>query len=322
MANLSLTLQCNRRCAYCFARPLEAVVRPSFVSPEAYAATLDFLQASGIDEVRLLGGEPTLHPQFLPFVQTALDRGLRVAVFSNGLMSEDVAATLADAADGRVAVLVNVHPSAVEDGDEGRRLRKTLALLGPRAQVGHNIVDPTARLDFLLDLIDSFHLRRAIRLGLAHPCVGADNAYLSPKRYAVAGQTVAAFGTRARRRDVRLEPDCGLVPCMFPEGALDATFGPGQEVGRQCGPVPDILPDGSVIACYPLASVWRLRLRDYATAAQVRGALEALARPLRTIGIFAHCRDCARRADGSCLGGCLAAVSTRLRGAAWAGSTA
>ena len=54
MANISITLACNRDCAFCFARAEAAVARgPSPHMPlPRFEAALDFLARSGIAEVR------------------------------------------------------------------------------------------------------------------------------------------------------------------------------------------------------------------------------------------------------------------------------
>ena len=40
---------------------------------------------------------------------------------------------------------------------------------------------------------------------------------------------------------------------MFPEGALDEMGITSAEMGQRCTPIMDILSDGQIISCYPLA---------------------------------------------------------------------
>ena len=65
MANISVTAICNLRCDYCFARAaLDGCSQSAPHMPlSVYERVLGFLERSGINQVRLLGGEPTLHPQ-------------------------------------------------------------------------------------------------------------------------------------------------------------------------------------------------------------------------------------------------------------------
>jgi molybdenum cofactor biosynthesis enzyme MoaA len=111
MANLSVTRGCNRNCSYCFAR--DAFASPgqsaAFISRRDFLRALDFLERSGIDQARLLGGEPTLHPEFPYLVDRVLERGRRLLVFSNGLMPEAALRRLEHTPVDRVAVLINVN---------------------------------------------------------------------------------------------------------------------------------------------------------------------------------------------------------------------
>ncbi len=89
MANLAIAGVCNLRCPYCFAGSYLATSRDqgaAFVDAAAFEERLDFLERSGIPEARLIGGEPTLHPAFPDLVVAARSRGLRIPVFSHGLM--------------------------------------------------------------------------------------------------------------------------------------------------------------------------------------------------------------------------------------------
>jgi hypothetical protein len=78
-------------------------------------------------------------------------------------------------------------------------------------------------------------------------------------------------------------------------------------------PVPDILPDGSFVACYPLAAVCRLMSDEAATAAEVRRRMTEMLQPYRALGIFRECGECGWRAAGQCVGGCLSLAMQRLR---------
>ena len=86
MANLCITSLCNRSCSrYCFAG-LNVMRRPdqaAHMDWTVFCTALDFIQRSTIDSVRILGGEPTLHPQFERMVEEVFSRGLKLTLFSN-----------------------------------------------------------------------------------------------------------------------------------------------------------------------------------------------------------------------------------------------
>ena len=86
MANLAITTVCNQHCAYCFTvdhlgddlrSDGSSGKQPAaqFLSMDAFESRLEFLHRSGIEQVRLLGGEPTLHPQFPELGRACQDEG-------------------------------------------------------------------------------------------------------------------------------------------------------------------------------------------------------------------------------------------------------
>jgi hypothetical protein len=127
------------------------------------------------------------------------------------------------------------------------------------------------------------------------------------------GQDLADFAQKAAQQGICLEFDCGFVPCMFPAEALDALGEAAETLGRRCNPVLDVLPDGTVAACYPLADLGRLALPQNRSAKWLQEQFETRLRIYRSIGLFRDCSLCQLFQDKRCRGGCLAAAMTRLR---------
>ena len=314
MANLSLTLSCNRSCEYCFASGVRTELRgiPEFMSEEVFAQALAFLHRSGIDQVRLLGGEPTLHPQLPAFARTAVDQGFSVMVFSNGLVDGAVRTALAGFPRESFSALINAIPACDPASDKIEQQRRTLAEFGSRAMVGISIDRPNPDLDFLLSLVAEYHLKPTIRVGLAHPATGGGNRWLHPKHYRLVGEILAEFREKAASKGISLDYDCGFVPCMFPDfqdGRPRMPF----DVGNRCNPILDLLPDGTLISCYPLAGIGRMPIETVENADQARNLFGQRLAPFESVGIYPECGNCPAFREKSCLGGCRAAAMTRLR---------
>jgi hypothetical protein len=314
VANILLTLECNRACRYCFGKGLLEKSAPAdrYMSRETFDQVMAFLIRSSIDQVRLAGGEPTLHPDFARFVERSLGGGMRVLVFSNGLIPKDAMECLAAAPSSDLCVLINVSSPEEMNPSEATLQGRSFSRLKQKVVLGHTIHNPGRRLDFLLEIIDRHGLGRTIRLGLANPCVDGSNVHLRPKMYGVAAERIMALHRRAKRMGVNLEFDCGLVPCMFPDDFL-TELGPDVEtIFRRCGPVPDVLPDGSVVSCYGLAPLVRLKLDNACDAVSLRARFAGVFESYRPLGIFRKCAACTVLETGQCAGGCLAAAMKRL----------
>lgn len=315
MANISVSAQCNRSCSYCFAmESLDQIgAGDTFMPLASFERALDFLDRSGIREARVLGGEPTIHPCFVDMVAMVLARGLQLLVFSGGFIPPRALNALAAAPADKVRVLVNALSPQHAAPRELARQAEVYRRLGPRVALGLNIISPAVEFDFLLTWIAEYGLARVVRLGLAHPIANGNNQHLHPRHYPEVGRRVAEFGLRARECGIGLSFDCGWVPCMFPDGALAALgLGP-TEVGLRCNPILDLLPDGTVISCYPLAGHAREPLTGDVDATALRTRFAAHQKEDRQLMLYAHCSDCEWRARGECTGGCLAASLNRLR---------
>ena len=90
MANLIITNYCNAECAFCFAADSRhRMLRNGSheMDETEFRSWLEFSMSGGNRELRLLGGEPTLHPLFPDFVKVGREAGCSVTVFSNGVMT-------------------------------------------------------------------------------------------------------------------------------------------------------------------------------------------------------------------------------------------
>jgi hypothetical protein len=311
MTNISITLLCNRSCSYCFARSLSKDI--GHMAPEIFAQALDHICRSGIGQARLLGGEPTIHPHFAGFVDAIEERGLDLLLFSNGCMPQKAVDRLGRFPRERLSILLNIHPPDTQSDNEWQRVRRICSRFNSSIMLGCNIHAPRIELDFLRLLIREFGLIPKIRLGLAHPCIGAENRFLHPRHYRTVGDQIGAFAHRAGDEGVRLELDCGFVPCMFSEDDLQLLSESGEAPGRRCNPLPDFLPDGRFIPCYPLAKIIDLDSEKNCSNDIVQATLADKLAAYRTAGIYSDCSVCGLREQNLCYGGCLAAALKRLR---------
>jgi hypothetical protein len=315
VANLAISAVCNQHCPYCFTvdHLNSSGAGRDFLDIGDFEARLSFLERSGIDEIRLLGGEPSLHPQFIELIERARKTGKHITIFSNGLMPERALSYLESLPLTECTVLVNVNEPRMV-GEETHMWRyAAIRRLGERVLPGFNIYQADFQLDFLLPVIAEVGCRPAIRLGLAQPCLSGDNQYVHPNQYVAIGQKIVRFARIAASAGVRLEFDCGFVRCMFSDADLATLKTLGTDVGWRCNPILDVDIEGQVIYCYPLSGLGGMPLTAEADAPALRSAFEARTRPHRQAGVFQECSTCSFKACGECPGGCLAVTMRRFR---------
>jgi len=324
MTNLLISKVCNLSCSYCFAAPELNTGTEHFISLARFAEALDYLDRSGIEQVRLLGGEPTLHPRFADLVQMVLERGKTLLVFTNGIIPSEALQTLAQVPPDRCIVLVNAKASSQHMDETTVRARRKRAIetLGSRCRIGFTIFSPRCDLEPLIDLVEATGGQpdsRCIRLGLAQPA-GDSNRFLHPKQYPLLGERIASFAERVAKKGIRIELDCGFVRCMFSDIDLARLSAAQATCSWQCSPVIDLDIDGTAYHCFPLYSLGGIAEGSRTDAAAVRSQLEQKLGIVRTLGIYEECSGCAIRQAAGCSGGCLAVKFKRASRIPWQAS--
>ncbi len=188
-AEISPTSRCNHRCLFCNFNYLGH--RGHELPPGRLLTLIDELWASGVNAVVLAGaGEPTLHPDSLPALRRGRERGLDLALSTNGarLTDEDLA-DLAEnltwvrfsMAGGTPETYARVHRAGPEEFGRvlGRleKLRERREKTGSRMTIGVQMVLVDANQDDPGRLADAVKKRGADYLVIKHFYDHEDNAY-------------------------------------------------------------------------------------------------------------------------------------------------
>jgi len=315
MANVAVTLRCDRACAYCFVPPglLDGGASQD-MKMEVFDEVVDWLMGSQIGELRLLGGEPTLHPSFVQMVEKGMERGMDVRVFTHGRIRGRTLQYLSSLPADRLGVLVNVTGLEKEGGEETEAVRDALASLGPRATLGYTFQRRSNDLSLFLDWIVESGLNPRIRLGMAQPVFGGRNLFFPVSAVADLGEVLLRLEGMSLERGIGLDFDCGFPACALAPLERERTGSREETSACRCAPVPDVLPDGSAVPCFALGKL--IRTRRLATVEDTRDALNRALAPYREIGTFVECGQCRQRESGRCEGGCLSSALRRLHGPA------
>lgn len=322
MPNVLLTQYCNRSCPYCFAKRHMSDTSPDDVlSWDDLIFLADLLEKSGEKRFGILGGEPTLHPQFNDYMLYLLDRGFHVNVFTNGIMSErklsEAGRLFRDIPPDRLGFTCNLNDpeSTAAPMAELEAVKRFLFVFGEKVVPGVNIYRKEFSLEYIFRYINEFGLQRQLRVGIAHPIVGKKNAFV--KRSDIREAIARLFSYRDMFERFRVKPglDCGFPLCLFEDDELAWLYrvtGGHSEFG--CGPVIDVGPDMKVWSCFPLSAHNSRSLYEFNSLAEVHNFYKRIHKSIRTEvgGVFEECDNCVHRYDGVCGGGCLAHSLSRF----------
>jgi sulfatase maturation enzyme AslB (radical SAM superfamily) len=320
MGNILVTNVCNRRCPYCFAhektrRPgAKSDIRPQYMSLSALEEVVEFLKRSDLKVFSMMGGEPTLHPDFAEILDIACHQGFVVRIFSNGLMPRSALDSLAESDPEQVKITINVGWLDEGQPREKKKLFGSLKRLGSRAALSYTIYQDDPHMDFLPELIQEYHLHRFIRLGISQPIVGSDNVYLRKEMYPYIGSRIVGFAEMCERQDIRVGFDCGFVLCMFTPEELGRLLYCGVDVKFLCDPIIDIGPNLDVWSCFALSTLYNTRLDDFANRQEAISYYRRKLLPYRSFGLFDKCPECSHYKKNRCSGGCVSHVIRAFQG--------
>ncbi len=312
--NLIITNTCNRACPYCFARSrvnlsdTQAGPMTQHISLDNFEKYLRFLEKSRIPMLKLLGGEPTLHPEFLEIVSRAHQHGFETLVFTNGLWPRGVQDVIRSipTVEWKLKFIFNVNEPSLQPKAQWEHAKGSMRIAGPQGSCGFNIYREEFDLQFIADLIDEAGLDRVVRLGLASPIVGTENSFLDGKSLKAIGIRLVEQLSKLEKRNVLGWFDCGFPLCMFSEESLGSLVLNSRSFQSVCSYPIDVGPELTAWPCFPLSDCENVRMLDFQNAAEIQAHYTSRLSGIRRMGIYEECLTCKFIARGQCSGGCVA----------------
>jgi MoaA/NifB/PqqE/SkfB family radical SAM enzyme len=310
MANVLLTTACNLACEYCFARERMLGKPRQHMSMQDVRKVLAFLKHSGSPVFRMMGGEPTLHPDFHAIVQFVLQEGMRIDLLSNATWDASCNELFARISPNRLIFLLNIdHPDNYSP-KLWSRIERNLAALADdkRITLSFNIFEKQPRSDYVLDLASRFNIG-AIRMSFSLPVFGAQNKHLELRDYPEMASFIVDFVRRAEANQVSVQLDNAVPLCIFSHEQIGELVLKGTlDLARnaRCRPVVDIGPDLTVWCCFCLSQLFNRHLDEFKDLAEIEAYYQKILNSYQG-RIFAMdaCYECRYRVLWGCQGGCL-----------------
>jgi len=313
MPNLLLTNVCNLSCKYCFAHGVNQD-QAQFLTMETLGQVIKFLQHSHCQEIGLIGGEPTLHPQFGEILSRLVEKEhfRKVFVYSNGIALERF---FPDALKLEVCYLINVNDPKFIGEERFQAIRHMLTAAQQlhhleQFSLGINLFEECQSFEPALQLCTEFGFR-ALRLSVVVP----KNTTSARDYFFQLKPTLMALYHRLKELHITPKYDCNIVPpCMFTQEELQflrTMPGSPEDIARitgawaVCKPVVDIYPDLSVARCFGFSDKRHHKLTDFSDISDVERCmiyetdLQFLGKPPEI------CAECYLCQTLRCFGGCL-----------------
>lgn len=273
--NIIINNYCNLNCEYCFANDVIAENKKSMTLKD-FHWVLDFIRESGRKEVRIIGGEPTLHPQFSEFVLESLRQPFinHLHVFTNGTYNERIGYLfhIASLSKG-VSLLINLNDPSVIGKEKTKVIAKNLdSLKGTNIKVtlGINFYKENQDYQYLIDAAKAFGIKN-IRWSITVPNTDEKRNFDVKEYFESYIPTIKQFLVDVVKAGLKPHVDCNNIPlCLLDDEALRviAMVSEANLKTSICNPIIDIKPDLTAIRCFALDD-YVVNAKDFTTIAEL-----------------------------------------------------
>ncbi len=269
--NLFITNLCNIACPYCCVNDWITDDNKSaqYMKLKDLNLIIELLKKSQIDQVRLLGGEPMLHPHVYEFLKRLLEEDIKkISILTNGLGHTEDYKQIMDLEGIRWCVNVN-NPSTYTP-EEWDLLNKNLSILSWKGErdklLGHGIYEEQGLFQLQLSIV-FYELNQdykyiidlakkygspIINFDISHPSSNKTNTYIDLEEVIKYKPTLLNFFNDCIKEKIKPGLGCVLPPCVFTpkEMMFIMLFVLGAKFS--CTPGLDIMPDLNIECCSSL----------------------------------------------------------------------
>lgn len=221
---INLTAACNNRCVYCY----NAGNNDSDIEISVFLRIIELLRDLNLHDVILIGGEPTMHREFLELLGICSSNGIRPLIVTNGSRFADrdfckqvVQVGIRGTLFSVLAANANDHDSMTKRKGSFEEITKGIGNLNRLENAGtvQAITTITSsninQLRKLIDLSIEWGLSEKI-FNLCTPSLECYNleTSLSPRKYA---EIIEDLYTYAKSRDFRVVFATNVPKCVFSE---------------------------------------------------------------------------------------------------------
>ena len=328
MPNIMLTYRCNLNCSYCFANEFVNKERAD-ISLDNFKSAIEFLTRVDSAHIGLIGGEPTLHPQFKEIMELLIENSKvsGITVYTNGLLLDRY---IHQIVHPKVRVLVNCNSPKYIGENAFCTMQENIDILmqeyymKDRINLGINLFDDSLDYSYMMDLLLRYKLHR-VRISVTVPdfsvCKEVDALEYFKKRKTF----LLKFFRDMDSIQVLPYYDCNKPPyCIWTEDEkkwLESYVSkyPVSEnnlIGNhsQCFPVIDILPNLQAVRCFGMSDFEKVAIKDFASAPDIASYfLNHVDSNAYKLSACASCKNCYERKIRHCTSGCIGFHADRIR---------
>lgn len=301
MANIIFTNYCNLNCQYCFAGKIKQE-NPQNITEQQLTTILNWLGSTPsfiLNKIGIIGGEPTLHPQFINRIEQLTDfleqKQISAQLFTNGLTISSYLNCLND----KYTLLININEEKINLLEEQLNY-----LFKNKSNIkdiifGCNLYPEKTNYTFFWQLVKQYNIKK-VRVSVTSP----QNKYYIQNKELYFQQMIPIyerFILNSHLNECILINDCSWIPSCYLTNSFIIDY---NKVDKICMPAVDITPDFKAIPCFGIS--------EFVDCSNFKNYIELYNYfmfnkivPYTKNNYLDKCKNCEKRIYTKCSGGCL-----------------
>lgn len=300
MPNIMINSYCNLKCPYCFADNEITDCSTKNMSVEDFEKIIEWHKNNDIRVIRIIGGEPTLHPNFIDFLYRILGDSFfeGIHIFTNMTFNEEVKTALIDfSTEKRLSFLPNFNEECVI-GQKYNLVKKNIKIfsdLGCIDTIGINIYKHDYNFEIPLNMALELNIPR-IRWALVTPNFKIDESFNVKKYFNGYFDTLVRFFKMCNERKLENHQDCNSIPmCSFTDKQLRQILSVNPKLFSKelaCDVVLDINPQMEAFRCFGLSEDYKMKLNSKIKMESYIDILREETKEIESKLLFDECSSC------------------------------
>lgn len=321
MANIILTYKCNLKCSYCFANEFVNKSNEE-ITIDNFKLALEFIKKDGSKKLGLIGGEPTLHPDFKEILNILKkDKSIEnVVIYTNGTYIDKF---VDDIKDKKFKLLINCNSQELI-GEQYHILCRNLDLLSKKFKpkenkfvLGINLYSPDMSYSYIIDLLKK-HKLKMLRFSMIAPnqdkssksnvlghCEQMHSIVFSLLNDLYSQKIIPVYDCNQFPICLHSDEDKKLIDSIVQLARKSKIYTNVDQEVSTCKPVVDILPNLTAVRCFGLSNYAKVPIYDFKNLRELKRYFFNLFDVLgQNICFDLNCVDCRNRQISRC-GVCL-----------------
>ena len=312
--NIMLTNYCNLKCPYCFSLIEE---KPVNISDENMQFFISFLKKTGDRQLKLLGGEPLLHPNFEKYVRSAIMDSYfeSIVIITNAYtLTPDLAESIVTS---KTEFLINLNNPRQIGAEVFNTTLRNIAYLRDvfkrrnliiKIRLALNIYEPDFDFAYIINASRQLSIY-GIRFVLTVPVRSGIVVTLDYYRQFI--PQIMKFLDACYTNQIYAQIDCNNIPpCLYSDAEMRNLIALSNHDicnKQRCFMPLDVSPNLDVTRCFPFFEKYKTNITYFNDGHEL---VKYFAMNIDTatyeIPTFKECETCTLFKEKKCQGGCLA----------------